>query len=108
MPFDPASIEGHGWRQGSVLGPGLAREAKARAPAGVGFKDDDWLVVTSHDCDIANGALDKEPIVEVLRAEVTGRVAPDGQQIGGRSPRSLQFQDSDAGRDVVLRCRVHE
>jgi hypothetical protein len=106
--FDLAAIEGHGWRQGSVLGPGLLRAARDRAPVGIQVRDDDWLIVTSHDCDIANGALDKEPVVEVLRAEVTGRAAPDGQQIGGRNPRSLEIQELDAGRDVVLQCRVHE
>src|SRR6266496_2217796 len=56
--FDLAAIEGHRWRQGSVLGPGLFREARDRAPAGIQLRDDDWLIVTSHDCDIANGALD--------------------------------------------------
>ncbi len=67
--FDADAIEKHGWRQGAVLGPARLRVARERAPSGLTIADDDWLIVTSHDCDVVNDRLEKEPIVEVLRGE---------------------------------------
>jgi len=106
--FDPDAIEKHGWRQGAVLGLTLLRAARDRAPAGVTLADTDWLIVTSHDCDVVNVRLEKEPFIEVLRAEVATRRAPDKQQIGGRNPRVLQFQVDDGGARIVLNAKVHE
>lgn len=106
--FDAVAIESHGWRQGSVLGPELLRAARDRAPAGITVADTDWLIVTSHDCDVVNERLEKEPVVEVLRAEVVARKVPDKQQAGGRNPRVLQVQVDDGGTPVILNAKVHE
>ncbi|MGI5863653.1 MAG: hypothetical protein ACOX6T_16570 [Myxococcales bacterium] len=83
-PFDVEAIERLGWRQGAVLGPQLMRAARDRATRGLVVRDEDWLVLTSHDCDIVNRSLDKEPFVEVLRPEESSRQAPDRQQAWGR------------------------
>lgn len=107
-PFDVSALDRHGWRQGAVLGPALDVEARAHAPSRIAFADGDWLIVTSHDCDIVNGRLDKEPFVEVLRAAVVPH-KPDKQQVWGRNPREIQIAaDDGAGRSVVLAAKVHE
>lgn len=107
--FDADAIEKHGWRQGAVLGPALLRAARERAPSGLTIADDNWLIVTSHDCDVVNDRLEKEPTVEVLRGEAVGRRAPDKQQVWGRNPRVLQLEVEDGrGATVVLSVKVHE
>lgn len=107
--FDASAIERHGWRQGAVLGPELAEKARAYAPNGLSIAEGDWLIITSHDCDVVNWSLDKEPTVEVLRATVVARGKPDGQQVWGRNPREMQLAVKDAsGNAVVLSMKVHE
>jgi hypothetical protein len=107
--FDASAIERYGWRQGAVLGPKLADEARKLAPRGIVFTESDWLVVTSHDCDVVNGRLEKEPTVEVLRASVVQQKKPDKQQVWGRNPREMQLAvDDGAGGSVVLSVKVHE
>jgi len=106
--FDSNAVVDHGWRQGAVLGPALAARARACAPPGVAFADDDWLILTSHDCDIQNGSLRKEPFVEIIRAEVMSRGNHDRQQAWGRNPRTLRFPIEDGKDSPVLRCHVHE
>lgn len=107
--FDASAIERHGWRQGAVLGANLAAEARKLAPRGIVFAESDWLVVTSHDCDVVNGRLEKEPTVEVLRASFVQQKKPDKQQVWGRNPREMQLAvDDGAGGSVVLSVKVHE
>lgn len=107
--FDAGAIEKHGWRQGAVLGPVLLRAARDRAPSGLTIADDNWLIVTSHDCDVVNDRLEKEPSVEVLRGEAVRSKAPDKQQVWGRNPRVLQLEVEDgSGASVVLSVKVHE
>ncbi len=109
VAFDASAIERHGWRQGAVLGANLAAEARKLAPNGIACAEGDWLIVTSHDCDIFNARLEKEPVAEVLRATVIHQKNPDKQQVWGRNPRELQFgADDDAGGSVVLSAKVHE
>lgn len=107
-PFDVEAIERLGWRQGAVLGPQLMRAARDRATRGLVVHDEDWLVLTSHDCDIVNRSLDKEPFVEVLRAEESSRQAPDRQQAWGRNPRVIQLSVESGGRSLVLCAKAHE
>jgi hypothetical protein len=107
--FDADAIKKHGWRQGAVLGPALLRAAREWASPGLTIADDDWLIVTSHDCDVVNDRLEKEPTVEVLRAEAVSRKAPDKQQVWGRNPRALQLQVTDeSGTPVSLSLKVHD
>lgn len=68
----------------------------------------DWLIVTSHDCDIVNARLDREPVVEVLRAVPGHREEPDQQQHWGRSPRQWQVAVPLESGAVTLECQVHE
>lgn len=106
--FDPGAIERHGWRQGSVIGPVLLQAARKHAPNGLLVAESDWLIVTSHDCDIVNERIDKEPVVEILRAEVVNRKSPDKQQVWGRNPRTMQLQVASHNGPVVLSVRVHD
>lgn len=105
---DLSAIEKHGWRQGAVLGPTLLVDACACAPTEVAVSDTDWLIVTSHDCDVVNDALAKEPFVELMRAEAVVRKAADKQQIGGRNPRVLQVALKAPDGTLVLTLKVHE
>ena len=106
--FDASAIERHGWRQGAVLGKILSDESRALAPSGL-VADSDWLIITSHDCDLVNGKIEKEPTVEVLRAAVVQQPTPDKQQVWGRNPREMQFAaDDGAGGSVVLAVKVHQ
>lgn len=108
MAFDSHLLDRLGWRQGAILGPAIAEHARTVAPAGVAVSDRDWLVVTSHDCDLLNDSLEKEPVVEVLRAEVVRHATLDRQQRWGRNPRALQIAVPRGASQIVLRCRVHE
>jgi hypothetical protein len=96
-----------GWRQGSVLGQLLASEAIRLKPDRVRVDESDWLIVTSHDCDIANSSLEKEPLVEVLRASVS-RSSPDGSFQCGRNPRNLHLLWETGEDRSCLRCNIHE
>ena len=107
--FDVSEVERHGWRQGAVLGPNLSAQARELAPDAIGSADGDWLIVTSHDCDVLNRTLEKEPTVELLRASVSQKEKPDKQQAWGRNPREMQLDfDKGGGDSVVLSMRVHE
>lgn len=98
-----------GWRQGAFLGSGLASEAWSVAPAVVEVNADDRLIVTSHDCDVVNPSLEKEPVVEVLRARVVDAPsARPGPYSSGRNPRELQLNYAEETRRIVLRCTAHE
>ena len=96
-----------GWRQGSVLGHLLVREARGHAPGRINIDESDRLIVTSHDCDIVNPSIKKEPVVEVLRAAVS-HTPPDSHLQGGRNPRSLHFTMRAEGRQINLSCNIHE
>lgn len=107
--FDVNKIEGHGWRQGAVLGPNLTMEARGHAPGGIDVAESDWLIVTSHHCDVVNPKLEKEPTVELLRATVAQKGKPDRQQAWGRNPREIQLEVELSGsQSVVLSMRVHD
>jgi hypothetical protein len=96
-----------GWRQGSVLGLQLVAEAIKLKPDRVTSESSDLLIVTSHDCDIANGSLKKEPVVEILRAAVS-RLKPDGKFQHDRNPRELHLVCEVEGQQVNLRSNIHE
>jgi hypothetical protein len=106
--FDARGIDQHGWRPGAVLGPLLRCIVREREPAYLAIREDDWLIVTSHDCDIVNGRLEKEPLVEIVRAEVVTRALPNKDQSWGRNPRALQLQIDSGGDGVVLGIQVHD
>ena len=106
--FDANHIADLGWQQGAVLDEGLAENAREHAPAGMPLTENEWLILTSHSCDVVNFNIDKEPVVELLRTQVLDKKKPDGQLVMGRNPRSLQFVADDDGHALVLGCKVHE
>ena len=65
----------------------------------------DLLIVTSHDCDVLNPSLQKEPFVEVLAAHQVDAIGR--MQMSGRNPRSLQFTVADDDRLVPVSCSAH-
>lgn len=106
--FDADAIAAKGWRQGAVLGPHLRALAWGAAPKSVAPDDASWLIVTSHDCDVVNPRLEREPFVEIIRAVVVQKKA-DAGQTWGRNPRTLQLELADStGATTVLALNVHE
>lgn len=108
QPFDSDAIAKLGWRQGAVLYAKLAESARKQTPATVTMGDGDWLIVTSHDCDVVNFSLAKEPVVEVMRASVLTAKKVDKQQSSGRNPRTMQLAVEDGDDPVLLSLSVHE
>jgi hypothetical protein len=108
VPVDSDRIAGLGWRQGAILGPKLSVRAAELAPRTVTAGASDWLIVTSHDCDVVSPDLAKEPFVEILRARVLEGSRPDAMQLRGRNPRVLQLQIDHGGRNHLLAISVHE
>ena len=84
--IDGDAIANLGWRQGSFLGPKLAKLACDYAPRKAPADRADLLVVSSHDCDIVNFSLEKEPVVEVLGARRVDAGKIDGPFAGGVDP----------------------
>ena len=107
-PFDSDVLARLGWRQGSILGPKLARLALNYAPATMVVDDADRLIVTSHDCDIVNFSIDKEPVVEVLRAGISTGRKVDRRESWGRNPRTLEIAFDTSSTRAVLTCSVHD
>ena len=106
--FDSAGIAKRGWRQGAILGDALAKLAAKHAPRTVTVDSADWLVLTSHDCDLVNVSLDKEPVVEVLRMRVAAARKVNRRQSWGRNPRTLQLAIEVHDQPVVLSCVAHD
>jgi hypothetical protein len=109
---DVDQLRKHGWRQGSVLPPALleaARDAAARHhPNPIEVDPADWLLVTSHTCDVRNrGKLENEPTVELLVARVhPGK--PDSREVHGKNSRRLHFEGEQAGALVRLSASIHD
>ncbi len=100
--FDSDAIVNRGWRQGAVLGPELTSLASKHAPESVDVSGTDLLILTSHDCDIVNPNIDKEPFVEVLKANVALGQQANKQYLSGRNPRILQFVTQRNGKPALL------
>lgn len=105
QPFDSDAIAKLGWRQGAILDAKLAESARKHAPAAVTMGDGDWLIVTSHDCDVVNFSLAKEPVIEVMRAGVSAAKKVDKQQSSGRNPRTMQLAVEDGMTLMCSPCR---
>lgn len=70
------------WRQGAALHASQLRTS-TRDPA---FE---WAVIVSHDCDIANDDLEREPFIEMVPAAAL--TEPDGNHQYARNPRELHL-----------------
>ena len=108
--FDPGQLMELGWRQGAILDQQLALLAWDHAPNRLDADDQDHLVVTSHDCDILNASLTKEPVVEVLRARVPDAAAGQrSHHSAGRNPRALRLSEvAVRGDAIALDFAVHD
>ena len=108
--FDRDRVAELGWGQGAILGRQVAEFAWEHAPEQVKPGDRDHLVVTSHDCDVLNASIVKEPLVEVLRARALDESAGQcGPLSSGRNPRALRLSEvSVKGDDVALDIAVHD
>lgn len=108
--FDRDRIADLGWGQGAILDRRVAEFAWEHAPERVKQGDRDHLLVTSHDCDILNASIVKEPWVEVLRARALDDSAGQrGPFSSGRNPRALRLPEvSVQGDDVALDLAVHD
>ena len=107
-PFDAHAIAKLGWRQGAILGSKLAKLARNHAPETVPTPEGGWLVVCSHDCDIVSPNLEKEPVVEVLRASATTSRKTDRQKSGGRNPRNIELSVDLGTGPTLLSLAVHD
>lgn len=85
------------WRQGSVLGEDSLSALGDSIPM---VDQATVVVVISHDCDLAEQSLDKEPYVELM----IGKVVPkaDGGKRFGKALRFLHVDYSKDGSDVVV------
>lgn len=99
-PFDSGRIVALGWRQGAVLGETLASRAAERAPTATSNCPSDSLIVTSHDCDIANPSLDKEPVGVPGSAIVAA--GPEHDEL----PRRLMALNAETGERGAVRMTL--
>ena len=108
--FDSDQLMELGWRQGAILDQELAVLAWDHAPNRLDPDDEEHLVVTSHDCDILNASLAKEPLVEVLRARVPDVAAGQrSHHSAGRNPRALRLSEvAVRGDAIALDFAVHD
>ena len=105
--FDSYAIANRGWRQGAILGPALAKLVREHAPEIVDVNSTDWLILMSHDCDIVNRKIEKEPVVEILQARVVSSQEENKQHMSGRNPRMLQFVTHRNGTPFLLSCTAY-
>jgi hypothetical protein len=89
------SILGKGWRQGSIADQALAHVA------GLFLEDPgkQHYVVVSHSCDLTNPKAELEPLVEVLRADVTEKL--EAASSSARTPRRLALVAEDVDGTAV-------
>jgi hypothetical protein len=107
--FDSQRIVDLGWRQGAILAETLSRTAVAHAGSvATPTNDSDCLILTSHVCDITNGSLEKEPVVEILHGRQALDERSNSQLIGGRNPRRLQLDVPWEDSQLVISCAVQE
>lgn len=82
--INPQLIQQNGWRQGAFF-----LEESNKVYADLKLKENVLYVVLSHDCDILNPSLQKEPVVELLEATRVESNNPDFYD--GRNPRQLHL-----------------
>jgi hypothetical protein len=97
-----------GWRQGSVLPRELGIDlARLAAPQSLELGDRDVVVVVSHDCDLSQSSLEKEPWVELIIARALDR-RPDGALTRGKHPRLLELEATVEKVPLVARVSASE
>jgi len=96
IPFDSEVIRKNGWRQGSVCSD-LARSVICKIP-------DALAILLSHNCDIVQKRLDKEPNVEILIAVPIDQ--SDGNCIKGKNSRCYHFSLNDLFYEIKATERI--
>lgn len=92
-PFDSDEVVRLGWRQGAILGTELSTAATKYAPETVSVNAADWFILTSHDCDIANSSIDKEPVVGIRSLPAATNKRKTITILAGRSTRGNRFRE---------------
>lgn len=80
-----------GWKQGSVLPRQLGRDLARLAPRPLELGEQDLGIVISHDCDVAQAVLEKEPWVDLIVARGLDRL-PSEELTYGKHPRLLEVE----------------
>lgn len=98
--FDAKIIRDNGWRQGSLSASLVPDDL--RSTSGI------LSVVISHDCDIVQNSLEKEPCVEILIAKPIEHV--DGNYTKGKNARCYHLDFQGTAYEIqsahrFLRCR---
>ena len=96
MSFDVNSIRQKGWRQGSIL-ENVACVAPDSHSGAMG-------ILLSHDCDIVQPSLEKEPDVEILIAVPTDTL--NGNYTLGKNPRYYHFHVDGKFYEIKATNRV--
>jgi hypothetical protein len=98
------------WRQGSIVSSESTRQLTSVliGPALGSVSDSNWWIVVSHDCDILNSDLGKEPWVEVIRAIPVGRGCSDPCLRNGHNPRRIQLEGTIEDRSRDLEVSIHD
>ena len=63
---------------------------------------------STHDCDLLNRDLEKEPWVEFLRGSTPGARKPDRSLVPGRNPRRIQVEAISGTDTLLLEVSVHD
>ena len=101
-------IKKDGWRQGSVLSPTHVENLLTKKFLPWNIKDDDLLIVLSHNCDVTKDDLDLEPYVELLLLRSSSLEDKDGNVHWGKNPRRYQFKDVQSNKPVLFNISVHD
>ncbi len=97
-----------GWRQGSVLPRELGADLARRAgPQPLELGERDLVVVVSHDCDVSQSSLEKEPWVELVIVRALDR-RPDGGLTRGKNPRLLELEATVSQAPLAARVSASE
>jgi hypothetical protein len=76
-------------------------------PRSLELADRDLVVVISHDCDVSQRELEKEPWVELAVVRALDR-RPDGSRTAGKDPRLLEFDAIVGGGPMVGQVSASE
>lgn len=90
MQVNSQIIRQNGWRQGACLLVDASKEIFATTKCMQERLSEGLYVVLSQDCDILNSSLQKEPVIELIRAD---RIAKcDHEFTSGKNPRQLHVE----------------
>jgi hypothetical protein len=96
VPFDVQNVLQKEWRQGSLCSD-IARDA-------LRITSDALAIVLSHDCDIVQPNIEKEPYIEILIASPISQL--DGNCTRGKNSRCYHFSFNDVSYEIKAVERV--